>query len=67
MNLQDAPIGMQVTIIHRFLVAEDQGYWCWETEEVTGTVHKHPNETITLLWSGMRLISCRNDKDKIIN
>lgn len=66
MNLQDTPIGTEITVLHNYLVAET-GYWSWEQEEITGTVYKHCNETITLMQSGTRLISCDNSKDEIIN
>lgn len=66
MNLQELPIGTEATILHHFLIAEP-GFWSWETEVVTGTVYKHCNESITLLQSGTRLISCDDTKDEIIN
>lgn len=66
MHLQELPLGAETTILHHFRVAE-RGYWSWETEVVTGTVYKHCNESVTLLQSGTRLISCDNVKDQIIN
>lgn len=67
MNLQEIPIGAEVTVCHHFRVAEDQGYWSWEQEVITGTVYKHCNESTTLLLSGTQLVSCNNAKDEIIN
>lgn len=67
MTLREIPIGTEITIRHRFLVAEGQGYWSWETEVITGMVYKHCNESITLLMSGTQLISCDNSKDELIN
>lgn len=66
MTLKEIPIGTEVTVLHQYLVAET-GYWSWEEEIVTGTVYKHCNESVTLLQSDTRLISCNNTKDKIIN
>lgn len=66
MNLQELPIGTEVTVRHRFLVAE-VGYWSWEEEVITGTVYKHCNESTTLIQSGTSLVSCNNSKDEIIN
>lgn len=65
MTLKEIPIGTEITVIHRFLVAEI-GYWSWETEVITGTVYKHCNESTTLLLSGTKLVSCNNTKDEII-
>lgn len=66
MTLKEIPIGTEVTVLHQYLVAET-GYWSWEEEIVTGTVYKHCNESVTMLHSGTRLISCNNSKDEIIN
>lgn len=63
-SLQDIPIGEEVTLLHQFLVSES-GFWSWETELITGVVHKHCNSEITLVQSGCSIISCNNRKDKV--